>query len=49
MKGQVEYNYQLRKRLENDDLGLEALETKVKCASVLRDVLIDNITDEGDR
>ncbi|KAI9579802.1 uncharacterized protein LOC119639277 [Glossina fuscipes] len=49
MRGQVEYNYQLRKRLENDDLGLEALETKVKCASVLRDVLIDNITDEGDR
>ncbi|KAH8278652.1 hypothetical protein KR018_006622 [Drosophila ironensis] len=46
MKSQVDNNDKLHRMIVNDMLAHEMLETKMKCASVLKGVLINNISEE---
>jgi len=46
MKSQVDNNEKLHRLIENDMLAHEMLETKMKCANVLRGVLVNNLSEE---
>ncbi|KAH8359707.1 hypothetical protein KR093_008424, partial [Drosophila rubida] len=46
MKSQVDNNVKLHRLIENDMLGHEMLETKMKCANVLKGVLVNNLSEE---
>ncbi|XP_017849560.1 uncharacterized protein LOC108604547 isoform X1 [Drosophila busckii] len=46
MKSQVNENEKLHRLIENDMLGHEMLETKMKCATVLKGVLVNNLSEE---
>ncbi|EDV48118.1 uncharacterized protein LOC6553199 [Drosophila erecta] len=46
MKSQVDNNDKLHRMIVNDMLAHEMLETKMKCASVLKGVLINNLSEE---
>ncbi|XP_030374535.1 uncharacterized protein LOC115624085 isoform X2 [Scaptodrosophila lebanonensis] len=46
MKSQVDNNEKLHRMIENDMLAHEMLETKMKCASVLKGVLVNNLSEE---
>ncbi|KAH8344362.1 hypothetical protein KR084_010180 [Drosophila pseudotakahashii] len=46
MKSQVDNNDKLHRMIVNDMLAHEMLETKMKCASVLKGVLVNNLSEE---
>ncbi|KAH8417083.1 hypothetical protein KR222_002894, partial [Zaprionus bogoriensis] len=46
MKSQVDNNEKLHRLIENDMLAHEMLETKMKCATVLKGVLVNNLSEE---
>lgn len=46
MKSQVDNNEKLHRLIESDMLAHEVLEVKMKCTTVLKGVLVNNLSEE---